>query len=54
MSTSFDEFRSRKIKVFKNGDTWTAGKKMIVSNRACRNYEQVLFIGLIKVSLSNS
>ena len=43
MST-FEEFRSRKIKVFRNGDTWTPGKKMVISNRVFRNYEQVLGI----------
>ncbi|KAJ3410715.1 hypothetical protein HDV05_003461 [Chytridiales sp. JEL 0842] len=41
MST-LDEFRSKKIRVFRNGDTHNSGKKFVVSTRVYRNFEQFL------------
>ena len=38
---SHPEFRSKKIKIFRNGDVYSHGKKMVVSGRVFLNYEQV-------------
>ncbi|KAI9203446.1 uncharacterized protein BJ171DRAFT_600009 [Polychytrium aggregatum] len=39
---SFEEFRSRKIRVFRNGDIFAPGKKVVISTRFYRNFEQFL------------
>ncbi|KAI9364503.1 hypothetical protein DFJ73DRAFT_792651 [Zopfochytrium polystomum] len=39
--SSFDDYRSRKIKVYRNGDVFNPGKKLVVSPRIYRNFEQV-------------
>ncbi|KAJ3087975.1 hypothetical protein HK102_009861 [Quaeritorhiza haematococci] len=46
---ALEEFRSKKIRLFKNGDVFTPGKKLVVSSRIYRNYEQASFLH----SLSN-
>lgn len=38
---SLDHFRSKKIRVFRNGDVYAPGKKLVVSKRIYRNFEQV-------------
>ncbi|KAJ3264041.1 Doublecortin domain-containing protein 2C, partial [Borealophlyctis nickersoniae] len=39
---SLEEFKSKKIRVFRNGDIFTPGKKLVVSTRVYRNFEQVM------------
>ncbi|KAJ3053323.1 Doublecortin domain-containing protein 2B [Rhizophlyctis rosea] len=38
---SLEEFKSKRIRVFRNGDAFTPGKRLVVSTRVFRNYEQV-------------
>ena len=35
--------KSRKIKIFRNGDVFNSGKKLVVSSRVYKNYEQFLY-----------
>ncbi|KAJ3307486.1 Doublecortin domain-containing protein 2C [Blyttiomyces sp. JEL0837] len=52
MST-LDEFKSRKIRVFRNGDIFTPGKKLVISPRVYRNYEQFLHNISLDLNLLN-
>jgi hypothetical protein len=38
---SQDEMHPRKIRIYKNGDEFFPGKKMIINLRIYRNFEQV-------------
>ncbi|KAJ3115930.1 hypothetical protein HDU96_010792 [Phlyctochytrium bullatum] len=40
--SSLDEFRSRKVRIFRNGDMFHPGKRFVVSPRIFRNFEQFL------------
>ncbi|KNC99071.1 uncharacterized protein SPPG_06019 [Spizellomyces punctatus DAOM BR117] len=39
---SLDEFRSKRIRVFRNGDLYEPGKKLVINTRVYRNFEQFL------------
>lgn len=36
-----DDFKARKIRVYRNGDTHYVGKRMVVNGRVFKNFEQV-------------
>ncbi|KAJ1566323.1 Doublecortin domain-containing protein 2B, partial [Cladochytrium tenue] len=48
-----EDFRSRKIRVFRNGDVFAPGKKLVVSPRVYRNYEQFLHNISLEINLLN-
>lgn len=50
---SLEEFKTRRIFIFKNGDSFTEGKKFVVSPRVYRNYEQFLHALSQDVKLEN-
>ncbi|KAI9102534.1 hypothetical protein DFS34DRAFT_577191 [Phlyctochytrium arcticum] len=37
-----DEFRSKRVRVFRNGDIYEPGKKLVINTRVYRNFEQFL------------
>jgi hypothetical protein len=43
---ALNEYRPRKIKVYRNGDVFSHAKKIVVSAKIYRNYEQVLHLGI--------
>jgi hypothetical protein len=49
MRTSLDDYKSRKIRIYRNGDPFDHGKKLIVSPRLYRNYEQVILLNIFKI-----
>ncbi|KAJ1537207.1 Doublecortin domain-containing protein 2C, partial [Cladochytrium tenue] len=48
-----EDFRSRKIRIFRNGDVFAPGKKLVVSPRVYRNYEQFLHNISLELNLLN-
>ncbi|KAI8854135.1 hypothetical protein BC829DRAFT_242968 [Chytridium lagenaria] len=51
--SSLDEFKSRKVRIFRNGDVHHPGKKFVVSTRIFRNFEQFLLRVSEDLSLVN-
>ncbi|TPX34748.1 hypothetical protein SmJEL517_g02775 [Synchytrium microbalum] len=46
-----DEFHSRRVRVFKNGDVFSPGRRVVVSTRVYRNFEQFLQAASREVNL---
>lgn len=49
---TFDDFKSKRIKLYRNGDVFQLGRKMIVSSKSFRNFEQFLHHVSVELSLT--
>ncbi|KAJ3192859.1 hypothetical protein HK101_005836 [Irineochytrium annulatum] len=51
--SKLDEFKSKRIRVFRNGDMFNAAKRFVVSQRIYRNFEQFLLNVSMDLGLAN-